>query len=57
MKYISIFLQLFYDNLCQKKLFTDRQTDGRTTQKYSSEPYKTSQINRLVSFIKLYFKI
>ena len=24
----------------KQKLFTDRQTDGRTTQNYSSEPHK-----------------
>jgi hypothetical protein len=32
--------------LCQKNFFTDRQTDRRTTQNYSSEPhnsYKTSK--------------
>ena len=40
----------FNVNLCEKhykkKTFygrTDRQTDGRTTQNYSSEPHKTSQ--------------
>jgi len=27
----------------KKKLFTDRRTDRRTTQNYSSEPHKTSQ--------------
>jgi len=30
----------------KKKLFTDRRTDGRTTQNYSSEPHKKIMLKK-----------
>ena len=34
---------IYVKNIKKKKLFTDGQTDGRTTQNYSSEPHKKEE--------------
>ena len=43
---------IYVKNMKKKKLFTDRQTDGRTTQNYSSEPHKKTAFFKKSSLSK-----
>ena len=44
---------IYVKNIKKKKLFTDGQTDGRTTQNYSSEPHNIREkITKNINFQK-----